>query len=461
VSSPTDSSKGEYNLRVTEDRLAVLLDCTIKEDGLESMALRVHLDLEPLELSPSPSLDGVSALLAAASGSGPCITSLVLAKGKASIPPVDGRIEWLGEFFTPGFVVDEGTGAVDYREHVAERSVATGQPLARLVPHVPGENGVDVFGKTISTRPAKPARIRSGANVVLDDESHVISATHEGRVRFENGMLTVDEVFVIPGSVGLATGNVNHPGAVEVIEDVEAGAEVRAAGDLTVNGSVESADIQCGGDLVVGGGITGSGKNMIRVGGAVRAKFVLDVEIECGREIAVAREVLHSRLRTQEAICMPSGTIIGGEAYARQFIDVKQTGSDAVVPTVLTAGLLPEAARALAKKEKQVEMLRRNLVKIHATVDPLKGILDTLPSDKQEALMMLMQSAEQMARAIEESEAEIEKASAGCRPQITVREMVCPETCFRIGESMLRIREPLRGPLRAVAHRGKVIVQPL
>ena len=113
-----------------------------------------------------------------------------------------------------------------------------------------------MFGKLIPPAAPEPAVVRAGAGVRAEPRGDLTCfyAARAGRFRWEDDTIHVDDVYVVQGNVGLATGHVNHPGTVIVHGDVQAGAQLLAGGDVEIKGAIECANVQTGGNLVVEGG---------------------------------------------------------------------------------------------------------------------------------------------------------------------------------------------------------------
>ncbi|MBN2308074.1 MAG: DUF342 domain-containing protein [Candidatus Hydrogenedentes bacterium] len=449
-----------YNLRVSDDRLAVLLDCQIEEGGIDRSVDQILGGLKGLSVAAVPSREDLEQLVVAATAEGPEIAGLVLVQGRAPILPLEAKIEWAGEFFSPGFAIDDDTGQADYWQRRAQPAVREGELLATVTPPKEGEDGEDVFGKCIPAPRARPPRIRGGLGVRVDDTGYRYYASTNGRVRYIGGTLSVDQIYSVPGSVGLTTGNIYHPGALVIEKDIEAGSQVKADGDISVGGMLDSADIEAGGSLEIQGGLTGVGRKPIKVAGRIQARFILDAQVSAGQDIMVASEIVHSQVTTQGAICMPKGRLVGGEVYARKAIDVKQVGTEAAVPTRLTAGLIGETAKAMAEKEKEIDALQEQAQRIRKTIEPLLARAEALSHGKREILTQLMDKLSDIEGRVRELEEELEAMHGGGRPQIIVRGTIFPETVFTIGYATQRIREALSGPIRVVASRSRIHLQP-
>lgn len=450
----------QYRVRVTDEYLAVLLDCLVEPEHIDKLVELVTGGLKGLHIAKIPEPGAIKEMIEKAAAGGPEVVNFKLVEGRAAVPPVDGRIEWAGEFFRAGFEINNETDVANYREHKAKPAVSEGDLLATIIPPVDGQDGIDVLGRKIFAGRPRHVRVRSGKGVRYDEEELRFYATTAGRVRYVLGLLSVDEVYTIKGNIGLGTGNIYHPGALVIDGDIETGSIVKADGDITVKGLVEFSDIETGGDLTVGTGITGFGTAPIKVAGNVQAKYILEAEIVAGQDIVIKNEIRHANVTTQGAIQMLSGRLVGGKAHARWAADLNQIGSEAAVPTILSVGETGERARKAMKKEREIGILQDQAAKIHETIDPLVKEGDKLSPKKSEIMAQLMEKLGQIEDAVQKCESELDELQGGSRPHVIVRGNLFPETRLCISEATLKVQSPVPGPVRAVTSRGTVHIQP-
>jgi len=456
-----EEKRRDLTLRLTEDKLKVLLSCTLSQvHDVIFLARRIQSELDAQRILHDFTEESLAAWIEDAAGGTEQIESTPLIEGLPPMAPVDGRIEWAGNFFDTGFLVDPVTGAIDYRQRAAECSVRKDQLLARVFPPQEGQEGRDVFGKPVRVRKARPARIRPGQNVRLEESEGTFYATSNGRIRWVSEGLSVDPVYVIDGSVDLESGNVNHPGAVQIEKDVQEGATVKAAGDIEVKQVVEAAAVESGGSITVCGGILrGSGKT-ISAAGSLHARFILDADVEAGGDVAVEREIVHTKLRTRGCLLMAKGRIIGGLTMALGGITLGQAGSAAAVRTELIAGKDYWLEEQLAQKDAQLAALRQSLEKIQAVITPGK-----LPSQRSAAITKLLDKTDDLKAEISRVSDEVDRLKEDSRERavftIEIRDRVFPEVVLCIGEERLRIQEELLGPARAHLVEGRIAVDPI
>ena len=305
-------------VQISDDRLTVLVDCDVPEDDRDLLVKRIQRELVSLGVASIPGASDLDAWLkqkATESKDGRYVEGAILLHGQPPVHPIDGQIVWASSFFEHGFLVDEESGAIDYRQHAAQRSVASGQLLAHVVPPSEGQDGADVFGRKIRVAKAKAARLLGAENVQKVDATETSPTSYyakcDGRIRLTKNGLAVDPVYRVNGNVGLETGNIKHPGALEVMKDVDANSEIAASGDVEVYGYIEAADIETKGNLSARSGIAGADGKKIRVGGSVHAKFILEADIEAEGDVVVEREIVGSIIKTRGTVTIQTAGLLG------------------------------------------------------------------------------------------------------------------------------------------------------
>ncbi|NIA14836.1 MAG: DUF342 domain-containing protein [Nitrospiraceae bacterium] len=455
----TDRIHAELIVQLARDKLSVVVSGHVREDAMGLHAEQIQGELTRLRLGEAlgvaPLLDWLRIQL----GENPDLENAVLLQGRPPVPPVDGTIEWGGHFFDTGFVVDEKTGNIDYRKRTAECSVKRGQLLATVIPHKAGEDGVDVYGNRVRVDKPRPAKIRAGENVTMQEQDGTFYAACDGRVRWDLEVLSVDEVFRV-GYVGLESGDINHPGALTVDKDIEEGSTVQTGGDIEVHEVIEAANIDAGGTLTVQGGIASDKDHHIRLGGGVHAKFIHEADVEAVMDICVEREIVHSTLKTCGAVLVPSGRIVGGDIVALGGIKAAQTGSPASVPTVLTVGEDYRLAPELAERERRIKDVEEQLAQIKKRLRPIMGRAKSLAPAEREAVRTMARNAKAHNEKLEALQSEMEEIKKRSREQgelsVEIHEIVYPETIFCIQGERLRVKQKFVGPFRAVYSEGKI-----
>lgn len=393
---------------------------------------------------------------------GGALTDFVLLEGRSPTPPREAEIVWSDEYFKTGFEVDPKTGAMDYRRRAGRRSVAAGEHLATFIPPEPGEDGRDLLGKTVPALRPKVFRVRAGANVRFDEAAGKYYATKDGRIRFTGNVLSVDDVYTIPGSVDLRTGHIKHPGALVVAKNIESESRVEALGDIDVNGTVENAEVVTKGSLTVHGGITGGPRCKIRAEGNIQAKFILNAEIEAGGNVVSEHEINQCTIMSRGAVMVTHGRIVGGDVIALAGIETDQIGSEAFVRTNLAAGEDYTLKEFVAAKENEIQKRRDALHKISERLLPLKERGKTLPPKLREMATQLLSEATKVTEAIRQIEEELENVRADSRSrakkEVLVRKAIFPDAFFHIPPLTLLIKDKVDGPVKVVIRENDILL---
>jgi uncharacterized protein (DUF342 family) len=467
VDSPTQDTEGTTDgiqLRMTKDRMQVVLECDAAGRAPESLAQCIFDRLERFKLVKPPDPARLAETLREALERSDDLRGLCVASGTPPRQPVDGRIVWSADYFNPGFEVDNDTGRINFRRRIGNRNVAEGQLLATIVQPVKGENGIDLLGNVVRVRQPRRSRIRVGENVEADSEGLNFFATLTGRIRWHRELLSVDEVYEIDGDLGLETGDVSHHGAVLVHGDVLQGSRLEAVGDVEVLGTIEGAHVQTGGALHVHGGITGNDHTRIVAAGGIQARFILDAHIQAGGDVTVENEVIHANISTRGALYVPAGRLVGGEINALGGVDAGQLGSPAAVPTHIIAGEDHTLEGQIAILRNKLRLAVENVEKVNNTLVPLRGKIASLPEKSKDALRTLLGNLPAMEAAVEELKEEIAEVTAQSHAQsrdvILVRNRLYPDVRLRIHGETLHVREETHGPVRPILVEGHVRLAP-
>lgn len=448
-----------FRLRLSKDRMRVTLECDTSGRNLDELAAALLDRLTKFHITKLPSVGKLEATLQEAASKSPRLDGVEILTGVLPRMPLDGQIEWTGDFFNPGFEID-GTGRINFRRRIGNRNVTAGQLLATVSEPVKGINGIDLMGGLVRVRAPRRARIRAGENVEVDSTGLSYFATVAGRIRWQHDLLAVDRMYEIEGDVGLSTGDISHDGAVLVHGDILQGSRLEAVGDVEVMGTVEGAHVQTGGALHVHGGITGNDHTRIVAAGGVQARFILEAHIQANGDVTVEKEVIHSTISTRGAVYVPTGRLVGGEINALGGVDAGQIGSPASVPTTVIAGEDHSLEGKIAILKNKLRLATENVERIHNTLAPLRGKIAHLPARSREALRKLVENLPSMEAAIDQIKESIADAYAESQAQtrsvILVRNRLYPEARLRIHGEVYHVREEVPGPVRPIVVEGRI-----
>lgn len=453
---------------VSEDKLAVLLDCPDPRRDLPGVVRHVLAAFARLKLPETPDAESLAAFLADCGEPGRPLQAQPVIMGYAAVPAADGRLEWARDFFADGWQADAADGDFDFFARLDNRGVTEGELLATLWPPVAGEPGLNVFGAKLAVGKPQKARLRCGKGVVSEEDADGVvrvRASVAGRLRFNDGTVAVDDIYVIRGNLGLAIGNVHHTGTLQVEGDIEQGVTIEVQGDVIVRGMVEPCTITAGGSLQVAGGVVGNEEHRITLGGGLQARYVRDAVVDAVGDVTIAGEISHARLRTLGRVLVPAGRIAGGLTVARGGITVGQAGAAGATGTELVAGadyqLEPKVA-ALEEKLARVENRRvsaeRTLTHPPLATEVASGAEPVARAD----LEAVAASAAAEAAAIKNTIRELTEASeAACHAEVAALQEVWSGTAITLGHERLPVRMSVRKPRLARLSHGKVALLPL
>ena len=464
----TGSGTSDYDLYVTKDKVRVNLTCADPLADLPAVVARVSQGFIDLELPAYPDPEHLTQILQAVAKPGENLVDQTIIMGADPRQPVDGRLEWARDFFAEGWAVDPDTGNIDFWEKVERRAVEKDELLARLYPPVPGEPGLSVYNNKIPVD--KPLKVRLGSAKSVRQVEHedgVIEyyADCNGRVRYADGTVAVDDVYVIKGDVSLETGNITHTGTLMVEGDIQMGAKVHADGDIIVKGMLEPCDVYCGGSLTVSGGIVGDEEHLIEVGGEVQAKYIGEARMRVLGNVTVANEISHGNISCRGCVQVPRGRIAGGRTVARKGIRISEAGASGSADTVLIAGVdftLPDLLRPHEEKLRQLTEAEKTLTTaLERAPKQRKG----LPPEELQKLAALQQKARATTQAIAEvrqtMKAVTGKALRNAVEEIQIYAELWTGTTLQIGDYKTTVKVSVMKPRRVQRHRSRIKILPM
>ncbi len=457
---------GAVSVYVSDDSLRVLLDCPDPRADLEGNVAAILAAFERLKIPEHPDADMLADMLAADAADGGPLHAQPLIEGYPAEPSQDGRLEWARDFFAEGWEVDAATGAIDFWAKLDNRAVTAGECVLKVHPPIMGEPGLNVFGVKIPVSRPQKERMRCGKGVTQREDGAGIvwiEADVSGRVRLNNGTLTVDDVYIIKGNLGLSTGNIKHPGTLQVEGDIEQGVTVEVGGDIAVRGMIEPCNITAGGNLSVAGGIVGQEGHRIEVGGGVQARYLRDVTIDAIGDVNAGNEISHSYIRTLGRVLVSGGRLAGGTTIARGGITAGQAGAAGATGTLLVAGVDYLIEPRVAHLEEDLAALETRRHNLPEEIARLHSAPTSEETDR--ALLDLGRELQALPQAIEDAKVVIrrliDESEAACHPELAALQEVWSGITIQLGNEKLPVRASVRRPRLAKLLNGRVRLLPL
>lgn len=272
--------------------------------------------------------------------------TLKIAAGRPAVAGADTRFEPLVLDASQRILApqDSDHGKVDMRDLGKLITVEIGQPLMRRIPPTSGEPGYDIHGNLVKAVAGKAIAFDVGIGTRISESDHnVLIADKEGTPRHGLTGMAVDDLLTVD-SVDVTTGHIDFNGAVLILGDISSGMKVKAAGNITVTGVVELAELTAGGNITVANGVIGrlqDGKPAychLQAQGKVAAKFAQYTQIDSGSDTELHLHLAHCMVTAQGVVrvidpAQRHGTVTGGIIVAEGGVSARVLGAEAGIDT--------------------------------------------------------------------------------------------------------------------------------
>lgn len=316
----------------------------VDEEGLTEAVLNCNLDRRP-------------------------IRGFLLARGKSPVPGEPEHFRLEPRFAEKRQQFSLEALRVDPKEQSSLLVVKKGELLAASVPAKAGEAGYDIRGRELPAGRASVIQIIPGERVVTTEAG--LEAGVDGLLSFtgdlERGPLTlkVEEILLVRGDVDYHTGHIVFPGDVYIEGRVGDGFKVWAGGDIQCKATMDAFDINAKKNLVCAQGIIGRRKAEIRVGGALKAKFIQNCRVAVRGDVSVATAIVNTRLYSLGTADLgDKGVIMGGELYAVHGVRCGRLGNQAHQRTLIHVGSDFAVKQRLDRANEQLRVLSLEARKI-------------------------------------------------------------------------------------------------
>ena len=330
------------------------------------------------------------------------VTDVLIAKGEQPAHAIRAHTELIPQFRSVPARKSGDAEQIDYRDINAFVLVKKGDVLTRYKPAQPGKQGTNIFGKFIAYKTHTIESPEPGAGVYQDGE--IYKAAFDGRFRFSQNTFRVVKALELV-DVDYSTGNIKFPGEVVIRGVVKDGFSIRAGGSVFCEHTLDASEVTCSGDLRVGQGIIGRRQALLKVGGAVRAKFAENCIIESDGPIFI-RISMNSPLHTLGILNTGvNGMIVGGKISAREGVQATQIGTKVGIKTEIYCGLDFKTINKLSLIQAKNMDIARELREINTRING--GAKDQKLFDLRkrlsEYLKKLNQASLQLANALKRS----------------------------------------------------------
>lgn len=291
-------------------------------------------------------------------------------------------------------------GKVDMRDLGKTFTVQDKTLLMAKTPATVGQPGKTITGEIIEQKQGVDRDFVIGKNTMINPENAMqLISSHHGIPIDEGDFIRIDDIQVL-GDINVRTGHVDYDGTVIITGDVQEGMQVKASGDITVMGVIESAKIICGGDLTVKMPILGHQKqdqnefsSMIDCKGNVFGTIAQYTHLQVGKNLVMSNQLMHCKTECKGSVSIHDesfnkGSIIGGITSAYGDIVTTTMGTSAGNKTNID--LIGQFDTFLAEKKeliKAVQQVDDLLQKVKKEDIKANSLLDPLIRKKTKALL--------------------------------------------------------------------------
>lgn len=335
------------------------------------------------------------------------VTNVIIAEG---IYPIDGHdsilVSLLPEIHRGTPLVNEDDDIVDYRELGDILVVKEDEPLLTVKSATQGQAGKNILGEIVEQKQGidKPLMNHSDSTYIDPNNPLQLLSAISGQP-----VITEEGAYVSPvlelDSIDLSTGNIRFNGSIIVKNDIESGMKVHASKDVVVEGHVIDSRIECLGNVLVKKGVFGNseiianGNVDIKQGvqgyavseamtttakiissGFVLTKFAENFVIEAQENLVIEKYAMNCKLMAEKISVGTkdlSGSIIGGLAWATQFIKAPILGNESGIVTKLRTGVNPQVQSAIEELLLLIEINEKKQRNVFNTLEHFKECEET------------------------------------------------------------------------------------
>ncbi|MEC8326206.1 MAG: FapA family protein [Pseudomonadota bacterium] len=287
-------------------------------------------------------------------------------------------------------------GSVDMRDFGALASVKPGDTLMTHHFATLGKDGFNVLGETLKAKPGDEVKLIAGDGTELSgtDDKYLVATIAGVPVDDKYGM-RVDDVFTIP-NVDVKSGHIDFDGSVIITENIEPGMKVTAKGDITVFGSVESAELNATGSIEIKEGCLGHHKENDELSNKISCEGNLAISYAqytylSGNQVKIKSQASHCHIKAKNELMIGNpekgdGKLIGGKVLDAKTMICGEVGTDKGAHTEIHLG---HAAVLLKNRTdeifEQVRLCNQQLEALESEFDKALSIED---ADKQQNLLI-------------------------------------------------------------------------
>ena len=444
-----------YHIELSPDKMSVMMTVGLAQGGKGA-----SLEDALAALAKDKIVYGISSAQIQAAIAQPDVPTQV-ATGLVQVPGKDAYFEPLVETNQQRHPHVGEDGHIDFRDLGGFPSVVPGQPVLRRHPPELGKPGRNVLGETLNTGNGKDLQFAVRLQGVERDPSdpNVLRATMAGQPILQRDGVTVEPIMKFD-KVDLSTGNIDFPGSIEIKGDVQSGMKIKAGGDITIVGTVESAELVAGGDIIIRAGVIGSdaqGKPdskkentaNLRAEGNIKARYIENAILQAGQSVYIDEALVACDVMAIDLVVVGDGKsgkghIMGGFIRATTGIRTDHLGSPGSGQTRVFAGVNPLIQQALDTCKAKLT----NKLKEHGEMTKVGKLLATRPDKKEmfeKAKATVKKFSEEIAEIMDDERRLSAELQLADKAEITITKKIHAGSMVAIGKKSKFIADDREG----------------
>lgn len=301
-----------------------------------------------------------------------------IAEGEKPQRGKDGWYEFFFEKEEDLAIRNTGTDTPDYQLSGKLMVVNKGQKLMQYHAAELGKSGFTVTGKFLMGQKGTELQVIHGYGFTFFKDKKIYAAAMDGKMEYQDHQLIVTPLHVYDEVIKTTkTGIIEAEGSVYVKGNVGSRTQIKATGDILIDGSVETAELESGGNVYIRKGMNASYKGKIKAKGDVYAQFLEAVEVTAEGNI-YANYSMDSQLKTSRNIYLTGskGALVGGSASAEQGMQMRRAGNSVGSKTNVYFGAFEETRRIAIGLDEQIKRTKEEIEMLVKAQSELKKKYD-------------------------------------------------------------------------------------
>ncbi len=286
---------------------------------------------------------------------------------------------------------------IDYKKTKEIFQCKTGDVLVEKIPMIQGYNGMTVTGENIQAEFARDLDlsqlIGNKKSLGISDDGLKIISKKDGQPYLSDlGKIHIQEIFIVNKNLDYSVGDIDFDGTVVIQGNVELPFEVKAKGDIIIDGLLIDTRIYSERSILVRQGAYGNGNGRMVAKKGITSKYLNNLTVFCDEDIVCEDYIMNSIVLCGGNLLVKGrGKIAGGSVLCGKSISVKIAGAVGGTPTLIGIDIDYRKKKFEMEKFQKISSYLNNLGKLSAVLDKIIAeIKNTTEKEKIEEMMRTM-----------------------------------------------------------------------